>query len=126
MTGASCTPPGRLLKPGNRGPAARLQEPADRPDRGRGRPDRVRGQLGRGPHLLMADEVRVSDGKAEEAGEAIHLPAPSFQPVVLAFGLMLAIPGVVISPAISVIGLVIVVVTLYMWTRDPRRETREL
>ena len=75
----------------------------------------------------MADEVRVADaGEAGEAGEAIHLPGPSYQPVVLGFGLMLAITGVVIFPALSVIGLVIVVVTLWMWIRDTRREVREL
>jgi len=74
----------------------------------------------------MADEVRVAHDEADEAGESIHLPGPSFQPVVLAFGLALAITGVVIFPAISVIGLVIVVVTLYMWIRDTRRETRAL
>jgi uncharacterized membrane protein len=74
----------------------------------------------------MADEVRVAEDEADEAGEAIHLPGPSYQPVVLAFGLTLAITGVVIFPAMSVIGLVIVLVVLYMWIRDTRRETREL
>ena len=74
----------------------------------------------------MADEVRVTDAEADEAGEAIHLPGPSYQPVVLAFGLTLAITGVVISPAMSLIGLAIVLVTLYMWIRDTRREIREL
>ena len=74
----------------------------------------------------MADEVRVADGEADEAGEAVHLPGPSYQPVMLAFGLTLAITGVVIFPAMSVIGIVIVLVTLWMWIRDTRRETREL
>jgi hypothetical protein len=74
----------------------------------------------------MADEVRVSDAQADEAGEAIHLPGPSFQPAVLAFGLTLAITGVVIFPVMSIIGLVIVLVTLWMWIRDTRREIREL
>ena len=74
----------------------------------------------------MADEVRVTDAEADEPGEAIHLPGPSYQPVVLAFGLTLAITGVVISPAMSLIGLAIVLVTLYMWIRDTRREIREL
>jgi uncharacterized membrane protein len=74
----------------------------------------------------MADEVRVAEDEADEAGESIHLPGPSYQPVVLAFGLTLAITGVVIFPAMSVIGLVIVLVVLYMWIRDTRRETREL
>jgi hypothetical protein len=74
----------------------------------------------------MADEVRVREAETEEAGEPIHLPGPSYQPVALAFGLTLAITGVVIFPAISVIGLVIVLVVLWMWIRDTRRETREL
>jgi hypothetical protein len=74
----------------------------------------------------MADEVRVTDGEAPEPGEAVHLPGPSYQPVVLAFGLTIAITGVVIFPALTVIGLVIVLVTLYMWIRDTRREIREL
>jgi hypothetical protein len=74
----------------------------------------------------MADRVRVTDAEADEAGEAIHLPGPSYQPVVLAFGLTLAITGVVIFPALTVIGLLIVLVTLWMWIRDTRREVKEL
>ena len=74
----------------------------------------------------MADEVRVADAEADEQGEAIHLPGPSFQPVVLAFGLTLAITGVVIFPPLTAIGLVIVLVTLWMWIRDTRRDVKEL
>jgi hypothetical protein len=74
----------------------------------------------------MADEVRVAGAEADEQGEAIHLPGPSFQPVVLAFGLTLAITGVVIFPPLTAIGLVIVLVTLWMWIRDTRRDVKEL
>jgi Flp pilus assembly protein TadB len=75
----------------------------------------------------MADEVRVGDERqAEEAGEAIHLPGPSYQPVALAFGLTLAITGVVLFPPAVVIGVVIVLVTLFLWIRDTRREISEL
>jgi hypothetical protein len=74
----------------------------------------------------MADEVRITDAEAEEAGEAIHLPGPSYQPVVLAFGLTLAVTGVVLFPLVAVIGLVIVIVTLYLWIRDTRREIKDL
>ena len=74
----------------------------------------------------MADEVRVSDAEAEEAGEAIHLPGPSYQPVALAFGLTLAITGVVVFPPATVIGVLISLVTLYLWIRDTRREVSEL
>ena len=74
----------------------------------------------------MAEEVRVTGEQAEEAGEAIHLPGPSYQPVVLAFARMLAITGVVLFPPVAVIGLVIVLITLFLWIRDTRREISEL
>ena len=74
----------------------------------------------------MADEVHVADEQAEEAGEAIHLPGPSYQPVVLAFGITLAITGVVLFPVVAVIGFVITVITLYLWIRDTRRDVSEL
>jgi hypothetical protein len=74
----------------------------------------------------MADEVRVSDPEAEEAGEAIHLPGPSYQPVVLAFGVMLVVTGIVLFPPGAVIGGVITLVTLYLWIRDTRRDISEL
>jgi hypothetical protein len=74
----------------------------------------------------MADEVHVSDPAADEAGEAIHLPGPSYQPVVLAFGLTLAITGVVLFPIVAVIGGVIALVALIGWIRDTRREISEL
>jgi Cytochrome c oxidase subunit IV len=74
----------------------------------------------------MADEVHVSDPQADEAGEAIHLPGPSYQPVVLAFGLALAVTGVVLFPVIAVIGGLISLVALIGWIRDTRREVSEL
>jgi hypothetical protein len=74
----------------------------------------------------MADEVRVTDAQAEEAGEAIHLPGPSFQPVVVAFGLMLAVTGVVLYPPGAVIGLVIALIAIWRWIRDTRSEISEL
>jgi Cytochrome c oxidase subunit IV len=74
----------------------------------------------------MAEEVHVSDEQAEEAGEAIHLPGPSYQPVVLAFGLTLAVTGVVLFPVIAVIGGLISLVALIGWIRDTRRDVSEL
>ena len=74
----------------------------------------------------MAEEVHVSDPQAEDAGESIHLPGPSYQPVVLAFGLTLAITGVVLFPIVAVIGGLISLVALIRWIRDTRREISEL
>jgi hypothetical protein len=74
----------------------------------------------------MAEEVRVSDPQAEAAGESVHLPGPSYQPALVAFGLTLAVVGIVLSPIVLVIGLVITVVTVFRWVRDTRREISEL
>ncbi len=74
----------------------------------------------------MADEVRVSDPAAEEAGESIHLPGPSYHPVLVAFGVTLAVTGVVLYPPATVLGLLITVITLFLWIRDTRREISDL
>jgi hypothetical protein len=74
----------------------------------------------------MADRVRVSDPSAEEAGEAVHLPGPSYLPVATAFGLTIAVVGVVLSWVIVGIGLVIAVIAVWRWIGETRRETAEL
>jgi len=74
----------------------------------------------------MAEEVRVSDPSAEEAGEAIHLPGPSYLPVATAFGVTIAVVGVVLSWVIVGIGLVIAVIAIWRWIGETRRETSEL
>jgi hypothetical protein len=74
----------------------------------------------------MAEEVRVSDPSAEEAGEAIHLPGPSYLPVATAFGVSIAVVGVVLSWVIVGIGLVIAVIAIGRWIGETRRETAEL
>ncbi len=74
----------------------------------------------------MADRVRVSDPSAEEAGEAVHLPGPSYLPVATAFGLTIAVVGVVLSWVIVGIGLVIAAIAVWRWIGETRRETAEL
>ena len=74
----------------------------------------------------MADEVRVTDPQADAPGESIHLPGPSYQPALVAFGVTLVVVGVVIQPVLSAIGLVITAVTVFRWVRDTRSEISEL
>jgi hypothetical protein len=74
----------------------------------------------------MADEVRVTGAEAEEAGEAIHLPGPSYQPVVVAFGVTLAVTGVVLFPPGAIIGVIIALIAIWRWIRDTRSEISEL
>jgi hypothetical protein len=74
----------------------------------------------------MADEVRVSEAEAEPAGEAVHLPGPSYLPVITAFGVSIAVVGVVIAWFLVVIGLVIALVAVVRWIRETREEMAEL
>jgi uncharacterized membrane protein YidH (DUF202 family) len=74
----------------------------------------------------MADEVRVSGAEAEPAGEAVHLPGPSYLPVITAFGVSVAVVGVVIAWFLVVIGVVIALVAIVRWIRETREEMAEL
>lgn len=77
----------------------------------------------------MADErerIHASGPEAPPAGESIHLPGPSYLPVLTAFGITLAVTGVVLSLAMTVIGVVITVIALVRWVRETRSEIAEL
>ncbi len=75
----------------------------------------------------MADEqVHAGGPEAPAAGEAIHLPGPSYLPVTTAFGIAIAVCGVVLALPMVVIGLVIAVVSVWRWVRQTRTEIGEL
>ena len=59
-------------------------------------------------------------------GEAVHLPGPSYLPALTAFGITLALVGIVVSWAMTAIGVVIVVVALWRWIRETREDISEL
>lgn len=74
----------------------------------------------------MADEVRVTGDEAAPAGEAIHLPGPSYVPVITAFGITIALVGVLLSWALVAIGVLIAVIAIVRWIRQTREEMAEL
>ena len=59
-------------------------------------------------------------------GEQIHLPGPSYLPVLVALGLSLAIIGVVISLILVTIGVIVLAVSTFLWVREAREEMAEL
>ena len=59
-------------------------------------------------------------------GEEIHLPGPTFLPVACAAGITLMVIGTTINWFISIVGLILFVVTCFMWIRDTRRDISEL
>jgi hypothetical protein len=60
------------------------------------------------------------------AGEEIHLPGPSLQPVVLTVGITVALLGLTTSWLAVIAGCLIALVTMVRWIADTRRETAEL
>lgn len=76
----------------------------------------------------MTSEIeneRQGDG-VPEAGEPVHLPEPSYLPVLLAFGITIALVGVVVNWVIVGIGVVIFLVVLVRWIRQTRAEMADL
>jgi Flp pilus assembly protein TadB len=74
----------------------------------------------------MADEVEQPEGALPQPTEEIHLPEPSFLPVVLAFGVTITIVGVVFTWVMVVLGALIFLISLTRWIRQTREEMSEL
>lgn len=66
------------------------------------------------------------DAQVPEISEQIHLPGPSYIPVVLAFGVTIAVVGVVLSWVLFAIGMIVFLVSLLRWIGDVRRDISEL
>ncbi|HWI08453.1 MAG TPA: hypothetical protein VNT54_13175 [Solirubrobacteraceae bacterium] len=60
------------------------------------------------------------------AGEHIHLPGPSLQPIGVALGITLVLVGVTLGLFMVVCGLVLTLWVIIRWTADTRREMRAL
>ncbi|MFB3739523.1 MAG: cytochrome c oxidase subunit 4, partial [Candidatus Velamenicoccus archaeovorus] len=55
-------------------------------------------------------------------GHAIHLPSPSYYPVISALGLPLIGYGVVFHWWLAIVGAVVVLAGLYGWALEPSAE----
>jgi hypothetical protein len=73
----------------------------------------------------MAERVEP-DPSVPPPAELIHLPEPSYLPIVLTFGITLSLVGVLLGLAVSIIGLIIALVALFRWIRAARDEMSEL
>jgi len=60
------------------------------------------------------------------AGEEIHLPGGSLQPILVTVGTTLALVGITISTWLLIAGIVLTVVVSTIWIRDAIHEYREL
>ena len=75
---------------------------------------------------MATEDDDLPEGALPQPTEQIHLPEPSYVPVVLAFGISIAVVGVVLSWVMVVIGLLIALIALVRWIRQTRAEMSEL
>ena len=66
------------------------------------------------------------DRPVPPAGEEIHIPGGSVQPLLLTIGITMALLGVTISTLLVVAGLVLTVAVLFVWIREAIDEYRHL
>ena len=66
------------------------------------------------------------DPDVPPAGEEIHLPGPSIQPLLLTVGITMALLGVTIFFPFVIAGVILSVWVIIAWARGARREIDEL
>lgn len=73
----------------------------------------------------MAEQIKIT-GDVPPPGEAIHLPGPSYLPVLVALGFTIALVGVVVNWFVFGAGVAITVFTILRWSLSTRRDIAEL
>ncbi len=63
------------------------------------------------------------DKPVPPAGDDIHLPGNSVQPLILTLGITILLVGLTVNWWIIAVGLIITIATLVAWVRDAIRET---
>jgi len=63
---------------------------------------------------------------APPAGEQLHLPGPSIKPFITAIAITLVVIGTTINIIISIFGLIVLVIVVWQWIKDTRRDIAEL
>jgi hypothetical protein len=75
----------------------------------------------------MAQELPTSSGDGvPPAGEQVHLPGATYLPAWTAFGITIALVGVILSWVIAAIGAVIAVVAIWKWIGETRQDISQL
>ena len=64
--------------------------------------------------------------EAPPAGEEIHLPGPTLLPFTTAIAITLIVIGTTITWLLSIVGAILLVVCIWRWVRDTRRDVAAL
>jgi hypothetical protein len=66
------------------------------------------------------------DPEIPPVGEEIHLPGPTIQPALLAFGITLGLVGVTWTPIALWLGVALSIVVIVRWIREAARDIDQL
>jgi hypothetical protein len=66
------------------------------------------------------------DRDVPPAGEEIHLPGPSLQPLLVTVGITIALIGVTTSIYMVIVGVILTAWVSLRWIADTRRDINEL
>jgi plastocyanin len=78
-------------------------------------------------HVAGAEEVSggsVLLAPPPQLPPGVHLPGPSFRPVLVSIAMAVVLLGLVFGPALLAAGVIMLLVTLFGWLRDARVEYR--
>jgi len=70
--------------------------------------------------------VSPLDPEVPPAGEEIHLPGPSIQPLLLTAGITMGLLGVTIFSPFVIAGVLLSIFVIVRWIRDARHDIDEL
>ena len=73
----------------------------------------------------MYGAVPVAGGSYDNGEHSIHLPQPSYWPLVASAGLLIGGYGLIYHVAVAVVGGVIAMVSVYAWSLEPVNEPEE-
>lgn len=75
----------------------------------------------------MAEQLPPDTGNgAPPAGEQVHLPGASYLPAWTAFGITIALVGILMGWVIFGIGMAITLVVVVKWIRETREDMSQL
>ena len=75
---------------------------------------------------MAADQVVTEDEAVPPAGEQVHLPDPSYLPIVVALALTVVLAGVLMHMFIVAFGIIVFLYATVRWVRHAREEMAEL
>jgi hypothetical protein len=75
----------------------------------------------------MAEQIPTSSGNGvPAAGEQVHLPGATYLPAWTAFGITVALVGIILNWVIVGIGVAITAVVVLRWIRETREDMSQL